>query len=122
MYLPMHMVIPKGDTDADTAKTTAARAKLPKEFQMVNFSRVRAVAFMAVEAQSRMQATEITPQTVQWVQHYGGNPQTALARIDQIMADNNETKKIKSQQLYHFVSNSAFWGPHVDALVNHLSS
>jgi len=122
MFLPMHKMMPAGDNAQETAKTTAARNKLPKEFQLVNFSSIRAVAYMAVEAQARMHSIAITPQSIAWVQHYGGNPQIVLSKIDVIMPEDNETRRIKKQQLNHFVTNSAFWGPHVDELVKFLSA
>jgi len=122
MYLPCHNSMPTGDTPEETAKISASRGKFPKEFQLVNFTQVRAVAYMAVEAQARMVSISITPQTQQWVQSYGGNPQIVLAKIDAIMPEENQTKKIKKQQLHYFVSNSAFWGPLVEQLVKLLSA
>lgn len=86
----------------------------------MNFTKVRAVALMACEAQSRMHSIVITPQTEQWVRFYGGSPGIALSKINTVMTEDNETRRIKTQQLNYFVSNATFWAQHVNDLVKRL--
>jgi len=69
-----------------------------------------------------MHSVEIAPQFVQWKRKYGGGPSVALASIETVMPEDNETRMIKKQQLSHFVSNRAFWTPFVEDLVKLFSA
>jgi hypothetical protein len=126
-FLPMHGSLPKGSTDAETAAMTAARAKFPKAFQLINVTQIKAVSNMVCQCQAMMSDIEICPQTMQWIARYGGGPTVALSNLGSVIPEeivdssgkkvSNPTYTIKRDQLTKFKSDSKFWEPIVDNLV-----
>jgi hypothetical protein len=119
-YLPKHANIPVGKTPEEDMEIQTKRNSYPAAFQKVNFTAVRNVAYMALEAQYKLASTPICRQTVQWIASYGGPPSICLPTLAAKYGTESETYKIKYAQISKFNTNSTHWRPHIDAIIEHL--
>lgn len=117
-YLPKHLGEMKGKDEKETQEIKEKRSKWPEDFQRVNFTQVRNIAYICLQAQSKQERFYISSPYEQWVGKYGGGPVSLLINIDKYFPEENDTKKIRSAQLQKFSNERRFW----EEKVNELSS
>jgi len=118
-YLPHHSDDVTAGETPEAKAAAVARANFPSEFKRVNFTCVRNVALIFLEAQSRVMSCPFSPPLTSWIQHYGGGPLHLLATIGAHYPDSNsESYKIRLSQLTKFRSDQQFWERYVSQMAD----